>query len=220
MDLEQENKYGDNGEELINNVVANIFSFDNARRQRMLDGFYFQDAVFISPLLCVKGNYNIKNVFLLWKALNQQEPSIDNVCFDGQTCVVYMTQTLRPRLFPWVSLQIPVITTLYFKETDLDSGLWKIYQHEETWTIEGLLESVPLLSRWYDYVIRTMAGKVLVFSGQMLTSANDTAQLLNSRSQEIEDATRKLAQENAASWKSTSFYDDSDYNRKSNSDLE
>ncbi|SAM05647.1 hypothetical protein [Absidia glauca] len=205
MDLEEETKYGDSCDELINNVVSNIFSFDDARRQKMLEVYYFQEAVFISPLLCVRGNYNIKNVFLLWKTLNRTEPQINNVCFDGQTCVVYMTQILRPRLFPWVSLKVPVITTLSFRETDFDSGLWKIYHHEETWTIEGLLESIPLLSRWYDYVLRTMAGRLLVYSGQMLHSANETAQLLNERDLEIEEATKRLAQENASLYRSSSI---------------
>ncbi|CAO3590572.1 unnamed protein product [Absidia cylindrospora] len=200
MDLDEETKYKDDCEELIN---TNIFSFDDARRQRMLEVFYFQEATFVSPLLSVRGNYNIKNVFLLWKTLNRTEPIINNVCFDGEICVVYMTQILRPRIFPWVSLKVPVISTLYFQETDLDSGLWKIHHHEETWTVEGLLESIPLLSRWYDYVVRTMAGKFLVYSGQMLHSANETAQLLNDRNQEIEDATRRLAQENAVCLKSS-----------------
>lgn len=50
-----------------------------------------------------------------------------------------------------------------------------------------------------------MAGKLLVYSGQMLHSANETAQLLNDRDLEIEEATKKLAQENASLWRSSSL---------------
>ncbi|KAI9307631.1 hypothetical protein BJ944DRAFT_261621 [Cunninghamella echinulata] len=163
----------------------------------MLDGYYFHDAFFISPIISIQGNYNIKNVFLLWKALNKQEPTIDNVCFDGETCVIYLTQHLKPRIFPWISINIPVIVTLYFRETDLDSGLWKIYLHEETWTIEGMIQSVPLLGYWYNNIVKHLSGKLMVYSGKMLHSANETALILNTRNQEIEYETRKLAQENA-----------------------
>jgi hypothetical protein len=50
-----------------------------------------------------------------------------------------------------------------------------------------------------------MAGRLLVYSGQMLHSANETAQLLNERDLEIEEATKKLAQENASLYRSSSI---------------
>ena len=77
------------------------------------------------------------SVLLLWKALNKYPPTIKSVCFDGQTCVAFLTQKLCPRLFPFVQLELPVIVTLNFQETDVDSGLLKIDHHKESWTLEG-----------------------------------------------------------------------------------
>jgi hypothetical protein len=34
-------------------------------------------------------------------------------------------------------MKVPAIVTLYFKETDEDSGLLKIYREEDSWTLEG-----------------------------------------------------------------------------------
>lgn len=139
----------------------------------------------------------MNSIFLLWKTLNKQEPTVDNICFDGETCVIYLTQHLKPRFFPCLSINIPVIVTLYFRETDIDSGLWKVYLHEETWTVEGLIQSIPLLGYWYHNTIKQLSGKLMVYSGKMLHSANETALILNTRNQEIDYETKKLAQENA-----------------------
>lgn len=78
------------------------------------------------------------SILLLWKTLNKYPPRIDNVCFDGETCVVFLTQRLCPRVVPLVQLELPVMVTLRFRETDLDSGLMKIAEHNESWTLEGL----------------------------------------------------------------------------------
>ncbi|KAH8550488.1 hypothetical protein BGW37DRAFT_407238, partial [Umbelopsis sp. PMI_123] len=125
-------------------------------------------------------------------------PTINNVCFAGNTCVVFMTQHLSPRMIPCVHLRLPVIVTLTFLETDLDSGLLKIARHEESWTIDGLLQSVPLVSFWYDHVVRVLMGRLLAATGGLIHYATDTAQLFAQRGQEIEQSPRQLAQENAA----------------------
>ena len=69
--------------------------------------------------------------------MNKYPPIIKSVCFNGQTCVAFLTQKLCPRLFPFVQLELPVIVTLNFQETDVDSGLLKIDHHKESWTLEG-----------------------------------------------------------------------------------
>lgn len=78
------------------------------------------------------------SVLLVWKTLNKEPPTVNNVCFNGKTCVVFLTQTLCPRMFPWIKISLPVTVVLEFKETDKDSGLLKIETHEEHWTIEGM----------------------------------------------------------------------------------
>lgn len=77
------------------------------------------------------------STLLVWKTLNKEAPKINNICFNGKTCVVFLTQTLCPRMFPWIQISLPVTVVLEFKETDKDSGLLKIETHEEHWTIEG-----------------------------------------------------------------------------------
>ncbi|KAI8069340.1 hypothetical protein BC940DRAFT_236851 [Gongronella butleri] len=138
--------------------------------------------------------------------MNRQPPHIDNVCFDGQTCVVYLTQIIQPRLFPWITLKVPMIVNLGFRETDLDSGLWKVYMHEESWTIDGFLDSMPLISYWYQSVLRVFNGKLIVLSGKFIHTVTETAQLLKDRNQEIETATRRLSQGNVDA-KQLSQYD-------------
>ncbi|ORX56777.1 hypothetical protein DM01DRAFT_1334334 [Hesseltinella vesiculosa] len=174
-------------------VVACIYSYDDAQRQRTINACYFTDAVFTSPLLTIQGNYNIDRAFLLWKGLNRHEPIIDNVCFDGETCVVHLTQIIQPRFLPLVKLRIPMIATLCFRETDLDSGLWKISLHQESWTVEGILDSVPFLSYWYQHVLKVSSGKLLVYSGKAIDTVSKTALVLNERNHEIEHATRQLS---------------------------
>jgi hypothetical protein len=55
-----------------------------------------------------------------------------------KTAVVHLTQNLCPSVFPFVKMKVPAIVTLYFKETDEDSGLLKIYKEEDSWTLEGI----------------------------------------------------------------------------------
>jgi hypothetical protein len=52
--------------------------------------------------------------------------------------VVHLIQNICPSVFPLVKMKVPAIVTLYFKETDEDSGLLKIYREEDSWTLEGM----------------------------------------------------------------------------------
>ncbi|KAI7885857.1 hypothetical protein K492DRAFT_203665 [Lichtheimia hyalospora FSU 10163] len=168
--------------ELITRVVSDLFSFNETQQKRILDHYYFHDASFESPLLVTSGIYNIRHILLLWKTLNKIPPTITNLCFNGKaTCVVYLTQHLCPRVFPFVQLDLPVIVTLEFKETDIDSGLFKIHHHKESWTLEGLIQAVPLISFWYEHVVRVMMGKAISSTGEIIHSAVETAHLLSHR---------------------------------------
>ncbi|KAG1143476.1 hypothetical protein G6F37_006340 [Rhizopus arrhizus] len=89
-------------------------------------------------------------------------------------------------------LALPVTVILEFRETDTDSGLLKIEAHEEHWTVEGIMNSIPILSFWYDRVVRTMVGKLLTATGEAVYTATETASLLIQRSKEIEEARRRL----------------------------
>lgn len=141
----------------------------------------------------VMQNTNIqKSIFLVWKTLNKMPPTINNICFNGKTCVVFLEQTLCPRAFPCVKILLPVTVILEFRETDKDSGLLKIEAHEEHWTVEGIMNSIPILSFWYDRVVRTMVGKLLTATGEAVYTATETASLLIQRSKEIEEARRRL----------------------------
>ncbi|KAI8145479.1 hypothetical protein BJV82DRAFT_603820 [Fennellomyces sp. T-0311] len=196
MDLECGSRHSDAYDELITRVVADLFSFNDTRQKRILDHYYFHDATFDSPLLATSGIYNIRHVLLLWKALNKYPPTVTNVCFNGQTCVAYLKQNLCPRLFPFVQLELPVIVTLNFRETDVDSGLLKIEKHKESWTLEGLVQAVPLLSYWYDNVVRVLMGRVISSTGEVIYSAAETMHLLEASVEErSEDLQRFMMRE-------------------------
>ncbi len=125
-----------------------------------------------------------------------------------------MTQTISPCLFPsFIQIQFPSITTLRFKETEQDSGLLKVYQQEDSWTLEGtlriftcyslfifskkgLLQSVPLISFWYDHVVRLMMGKIVTATGDLLDAAIQQAEKMTLRGQQIQRIGRELAIEN------------------------
>ncbi|KAI8098206.1 uncharacterized protein B0P05DRAFT_520905 [Gilbertella persicaria] len=176
----------------INRLITDLFSYDDLKRRRILDHYYLPNALFTSPILKTTGIHNIKHVFLVWKALNKVPPKITNICFNGKTCVVFLTQTLCPRMFPWIQVLLPVTVILDFKETDIDSGLLKIETHQEHWTIEGILKTIPFVSFWYDHVVRTMVGRLLCTTGEAVYTATETASLLVMRSREIEEARKRL----------------------------
>ncbi|KAI9357858.1 hypothetical protein BD770DRAFT_388516 [Pilaira anomala] len=181
-----------NCDEIITRVVTDLFSYDDTKRARILDHYYLPNSTFVSPILRTSGVHNIKHTLLVWKALNKEAPTINNICFNGKTCVVFLTQTLCPRMFPLLRISLPVTVVLEFRETDKDSGLLKIETHEEHWTIEGILKAIPFVSFWYDHVVRTMIGKLLATTGEAVYTATETASLLVLRSKEIEEARRRL----------------------------
>ncbi|KAF7725145.1 hypothetical protein EC973_000397 [Apophysomyces ossiformis] len=137
------------------------------------------------------------SVYTVWQALNRQEPTITNIVFDGRTAVVHLVHNLSPCIFPkFVRLQVPAITTLHFQETEQDSGLLKIYKQEDSWTVEGVIQSVPLVSFWYNHVLRVMMGKILTTTGDLLDAALTHAQKMSLRGREIQRVGRDMAVEN------------------------
>lgn len=75
-----------------------------------------------------------RRVLLVWKTLNRIAPSIENICYNEKTCIVFLKQTISPRLFPLIHFEFPVTVILKFDE---ENGIVKIKEHEEHWTIEG-----------------------------------------------------------------------------------
>lgn len=139
-----------------------------------------------------------KSILLIWKTINKEPPKIDNICFNGKTCVVFLTQTICPRIMllsSFVKISLPVTVILEFRETDIDSGLLKIETHQEHWSIEGLLKTIPVVSFWYDHVVRTVMGKILTLTGEAVYTATETASLLLKRNREIEQVRRRLLEE-------------------------
>ncbi|GAN02922.1 hypothetical protein MAM1_0030c02372 [Mucor ambiguus] len=153
-------------------IIQDLFSYDTVKRKRILEYYFFQDATLVSPVMSTDGVDNIQYMYTVWQAMNRKEPTITNIVFDGHTAVIHLIHNLTPRVFPsFVQLQVPAITTLYFRETECDSGLLKIYRQEDSWTLEGLIQSVPLVSFWYNHVLRVVMGKLLTTTGDIINSA-------------------------------------------------
>ncbi|KAI8070228.1 hypothetical protein BDF21DRAFT_344805 [Thamnidium elegans] len=143
------------------------------------------------------GVNNIQYVYTVWQTLNRKEPTITNIVFDGRTAVIHLTHNLSPTILPnFIYLKVPAITTLHFRETECDSGLLKIYKQEDSWTLEGLLQSVPLISFWYNNVLRVVMGKLMTTTGDILDSAVNHAQKMSMQSKEIQQIGHDLAIEN------------------------
>ncbi|RCH83268.1 hypothetical protein CU097_003187 [Rhizopus azygosporus] len=172
---------------LIKNLVEDLFSYNTIKRKRVLEYYFFQDATLTSPLMCTEGVLNIQYVYTIWQTMNRKEPVINNIVFDGHTAVIHLTQTISPCIFPsFIQIQIPSVTILKFRETEQDSGLLKVYHQEDTWTLEGLLQSVPLISFWYDHVVRLMMGKLVTATGDLLDAAIQQAEKMTARGQQIQ----------------------------------
>ncbi|KAI8644032.1 hypothetical protein BD408DRAFT_413953 [Parasitella parasitica] len=182
---------------LIKNIVEDLFSYNTVKRKRILEYYFFENASLSSPIMSTEGVLNIQYVYTVWQAMNRTEPKINNIVFDGHTAVVHFTQNISPCIFPsFIRLQVPAITTLHFKETDQDNGLLKIYRQEDSWTLEGLIQSVPLISFWYDHVLRLIMGKIVTATGDLLDAAIQQAEKMTVRGQEIQRIGRDLAIEN------------------------
>lgn len=182
---------------LIKNIVEDLFSYNTIKRRRILEYYFFEDASLSSPIMSTNGVMNIQYVYTVWQAMNRREPKINNIVFDGHTAVIHLTQNISPCIFPsFIHFQVPAITTLHFRETDQDSGLLKIYQQEDSWTLEGLLQSVPLISFWYDHVLRLIMGKIVTTTGDLLDAAIQQAEKMTQRGHEIQRIGRDLAIEN------------------------
>lgn len=129
--------------------------------------------------------------------------------------MVHLIHNLSPTLLPsFIKLQVPAITTLHFRETERDSGLLKIFRQEDSWTLEGnstykayckhiltsvmigLLQSVPIISFWYNNVLRVVMGKLMTTTGDILDSAVNHAQKMSMQSREIQLIGHELAIEN------------------------
>ncbi|KAI9012680.1 hypothetical protein CLU79DRAFT_709028 [Phycomyces nitens] len=134
-----------------------------------------------------QGLDNIRHVYTVWQLFNRAPPTINNIVFDGRTAVVHMTQHISPIFLPgFVGLSIPCITTLYFRETEQESGLLKIYKQEDSWTVEGLIQSLPLVSFWYSRILRVLVGKLVTTAGDLIDASMTHARKMSRRGKEIE----------------------------------
>jgi len=161
----------DHNNKFINKILLDLLSDNDAAQRRILDTYYLPNAKLTSPLFTVQGLDRIKNIFTLRSALSVQPPEVTNVVFDAKTCAVQLTNFIKIPLVP-LTLHIPSWTILHFKETDIDSRLLKVWWHEDSWTIEGILQSLPIVSSIYTRVIRATLGKVLAGTGKLLESAS------------------------------------------------
>ncbi|KAI9310982.1 hypothetical protein BX666DRAFT_2002290 [Dichotomocladium elegans] len=196
-DFDTENQLDTTSSSLIKNIIDDLFSYSTVRWKRVLEFYFFDDAVLTSPIMTTEGIDNIQYVYTVWQALNRRPPTVNNIVFDGRTAVVHITQNLSPAMFPsFIQLQVPAIVTLHFRETEIDSGLLKIYRQEDSWTLDGLLQSMPLISFWYNEILRTVMGKLVTATGDLLDAALRHANKISNRGREIQSRSRDLAIEN------------------------
>lgn len=95
---------------------------------------------------------------------------------------IRVTQHFRPRILPFIHVRIPSITILKFQKAD--NGLLYITEQEDKWTLEGLIQSVPLINWWYDNVVRVVMGDLFTRVGSFLNTANEATYKLTENSHE------------------------------------
>ncbi|CAI2173986.1 12409_t:CDS:2, partial [Funneliformis geosporum] len=143
-------------EQTIPDIVVDLLSYDESAYKRVLDHYFTDDAALSHPFLTVNGTHNIRKVFRVWTTFNKQEPEFqrEDIIFDGAMAVVSYKQHLRPRIFPLIHFVVPSITTLRFHQEN--DGLLYICKQEDSWTLEGLIQSVPLVNWFYENLIRKL----------------------------------------------------------------
>ncbi|ORZ07060.1 hypothetical protein BCR41DRAFT_360553 [Lobosporangium transversale] len=175
-------------------IANRLTSYDEEMHKEILEDFFTDDARYIHPTLTVEGKYNIRKVFRVWTSLNKDEPEVTNIVFDGHTAIISLTQNLRPRLFPFVHLQIPATTTLHFRDSEIGP---MIYSQQDSWTLEGIVQSMPLLGWWYDHIVRNILGSVLTSAGGFLHTANQTTEYLQFRAEEVQKISAEIIEKSS-----------------------
>ncbi|KAG0270362.1 hypothetical protein DFQ27_008377 [Actinomortierella ambigua] len=191
-------------------LANRLTSYDEEMHKEILEDFFTDDAKYVHPALTVEGRYNIRKVFRVWTSLNKDEPEVTNIVFEkqalstsfvleddywtfangnGHTAIISLIQNLRPRLFPLLHLSVPATITLQF--TDTEYGLM-IYQQQDSWTLEGIVQSMPLLGWWYDNVVRNVLGRLLTSTGGFLHTANQTTGYLTLGAHEVQKISSEI----------------------------
>ncbi|KAF9579237.1 hypothetical protein BGW38_004588 [Lunasporangiospora selenospora] len=176
-------------------IATRLTSYDEVLHKEILEDFFTDDAKYIHPALTVEGRYNIRKIFRVWSSLNKDEPEVTNIVFDGHTAIISLVQNLRPRLFPLVHLQVPATMTLLFKDT-IEGPM--IYCHQDSWTLEGIVQSMPLIGWWYDNVVRNILGVVMTGAGGLLHTANQTTGYLQFRAEEVQRMSTDIIEKSSA----------------------
>ncbi|KAF9987977.1 hypothetical protein BGZ65_000663 [Modicella reniformis] len=176
-------------------LANRLTSYDEEMHKEILEDFFTADAKYIHPALTVEGRYNIRKVFRVWTTLNKDEPEVTNIVFDGHTAIISLVQNLRPRLFPLIHLEVPATTTLHFKDT-LKGPM--IYSHQDSWTIEGIVQSMPLIGWWYDQVVRKILASVVASAGGLLHTAQQTTGYLQIRAEEVQKMSNEIIEKSGA----------------------
>ncbi|CAG8652404.1 11299_t:CDS:2, partial [Ambispora leptoticha] len=172
-------------DEILPDIIHDLLSYDELKHKKVLDQYFVENAKLTHPLLTIEGTYNIRKVFRVWTSLNAEEPTIgETYVIDGQTAVVHTIQHFRPRIMSFIHLQVPAITTLKFRKTE-DDRIIEIYHQEDTWTLEGLIQSVPIVHWWYENIVRVVMGKLFSGVGSFIYTANKASSRLNSNVGEI-----------------------------------
>ncbi|CAI2176884.1 6465_t:CDS:2 [Funneliformis geosporum] len=171
---------------IITEIIPGILSYDEEEYKSVLESFFTVDAVLTHPILNVQGRHNIRKVFQVWTLLNKKPPKVTNtehfVCNEN-TAVINVTQYLCPRIFPFLHFAVPSVTILRFREEK--DGFYYIYKQEDNWTLEGLINSVPLINWWYENVVRVYVGHMVMNVGSFLATANQATSRLTIAANDI-----------------------------------
>ncbi|KAG0008354.1 hypothetical protein BGZ80_003546 [Entomortierella chlamydospora] len=73
-----------------------------------------------------------------------------------------------------------------------------IYSHQDSWTLEGIVQSMPLLGWWYDHVARNILGTVMTSAGGFLHTANQTTGYLQFRAEEVQKMSTEIIEKSSA----------------------
>ncbi|KAG0005998.1 hypothetical protein BGZ79_010646 [Entomortierella chlamydospora] len=73
-----------------------------------------------------------------------------------------------------------------------------VFDHQDSWTLEGIVQSMPLLGWWYDHVARNILGTVMTSAGGFLHTANQTTGYLQFRAEEVQKMSTEIIEKSSA----------------------
>lgn len=151
----------------ISDVVRVLLKGSTKERQHALKKFFTEDALFVHPLLSLRGRHEIFDLYDYWYHINSNieftvnrivlSPGKDIICLD-------IDEFISPRPIASLIGWSPLIRLIVFLHLQKTSSGWKIKCQEDhiLWA-ESALKLIPWVDRFWRIYLRRCVGLWIVW---------------------------------------------------------